>query len=166
MKTVITITALVAVVLMSSGCAGKYRGGDMSSHMFNKYERNDNNLVTEKVYTDVAVSRFERTDANDDNRVTKQESEESRFAKFMPGIMEHCFERNDINSDNVVERSEMLTTTSKDFLQTDTNNDKLMSQDEMKVYKRNQIFDVIDTNNDDLITRDEFQSSKSPFEKR
>ncbi|MEA2091783.1 MAG: hypothetical protein U9O83_05420 [Campylobacterota bacterium] len=165
MNRVMIITALV-VGLMSSGCAGKFRGGDMSSHMFNKYDQTEEGLVTESSYIEVAISRFERTDDNGDNNVTKKESEESRFGQFMPGVMEHWFDKNDINSDNIVEKPEMLTTTSKEFIAMDTNKDSLLSKDEMKVYRKNEIFDVVDTNNDGVVTREEFQKSKSPFEKR
>ena len=166
MKHIVMITALVAVGLMSSGCAGKFRGGDMSSHMYNKYDQTEEGLVTEASYTEVAVSRFERTDDNGDNNVTRQESEESRFGRFMPGIMEHWFNKNDINNDEIVEKPEMLTTTAGEFKAIDTNKDNLVSQEEMKVYRKNEIFDAIDANGDGVVTRAEFQASKSPFEKR
>ncbi len=166
MRDLMMITVLVVIGLMSSGCAGKFRGGDMSSHMFNKYEQTEEGLVTETSYTEVAVSRFERLDSDDDDNVTRAESTESRFAQFMPGIMEHWFEKNDINSDDVVEKPEMSTTTAKEFIAMDTNKDDLLSKEEMKSYRKGELFDAMDSDGDGVLTRAEFQSSKSPFETR
>lgn len=166
MKNVMVITVLVVIGLMSSGCAGKFRGGDMSSHMFDKYEQTEEGLVTEASYTEVALSRFERLDGDADDNVTREESIESRFGQFMPGIMGHWFEKNDINSDDVVEKPEMSTTTAKEFIAMDTNKDDLLSKEEMKSYRKGEIFDAMDSDGDGVLTRAEFQTAKSPFEKK
>ncbi|WP_324172807.1 hypothetical protein [Sulfurimonas sp.] len=165
MKYIITMITLVLVVISISGCAGKFRGGDMGSRIYNKYDKTSEGLITQESYEKVAVSRFERIDLNSDGNATKQESKKSRFGKFMPGIMSYWFKKNDINSDDIVEKPEMLTTSDIEFKAIDTNNDNLVSKDEMKTYHKNEIFDRIDLNNDEVISRKEFINAKSPFEK-
>ena len=165
MKKLITLSLLAALALMSSGCMPKPNPEKMGQRMFDKYDENGDGFISEREYIEVTTLRFEKLDANGDNKVTLEEAMESRIGTFMPGIARHWVETNDLNGDGVVTRDEMIQHSSAQFKVIDTNNDEMLSAEEMKADFKNQIFDYVDTNKDGVVTRDEFQASKSLFEK-
>lgn len=151
----------ISGLFLATGCSKE----DFGSRMFSKFDTNGDNFVSKPEYINVSTSRFEKVDDNNDNKVTLKEAMENRFAKKMPEIIKSIFNKYDTNQDGIVEKNEMLQISEKEFITIDTNKDSKLSQDEMKIYRKNQIFEKIDTNNDNMISKEEFQNSKSPFQR-
>jgi Ca2+-binding EF-hand superfamily protein len=163
-KLVLT-TLLVTGVILTTGCAGKFGNGNAENKFFKRFDKNSDGYLSKKEYLDTKLERFDRTDDNDDGKITMAEMKESRFSKIVPSFIDRFFETNDLNNDSMVSKAEIIEVTKNDFMKTDKNKDNKLSLEEIKKFKAEQRFESIDKNNDGVISKDEYKNQKSPFDK-
>jgi Ca2+-binding EF-hand superfamily protein len=164
--TVVKTSLLATALLMSVGCAGHYKHGGYANKAFEKYDEDDNGMVTQDEFANIVKERFNRCDDNNDGKVTFSEYKESKFSKFMPDMANRIFDRYDLDRNQVVDAEEISKMTKREFKEMDSDRNSHVTQDEMKRYRKGEIFKIIDTNHDGLITKQEFQDARSPFDIR
>ncbi len=156
---------VTAIVLSSTGCAGKFGKGNFADKMFSKFDDDKDGFVDKTEFFAISTSRFKRTDDNGDSKISKKESQETFIAKRFPSKIKKWFIRNDTNKDGFISSDEMREDSRKEFLAQDINNDSKLSQTEMTKYRNDQRFKSIDTNNDGSISKKEYSNTKTPFSK-
>lgn len=161
------IIGLVAISIMATvSCSGKYRGyKNMSKTMFNKFDEDKDGFVDKTEYFAISENRFKRSDDNDDNKVSLEESKDTFIAKRFPEKIAKSFNESDSNNDGFITHMEMKEKSKNDFFAQDANSDGKLSKKEMKDYRTNKRFSLADTNNDGSISKEEFTNIKSPFRK-
>ena len=73
--------------------------------------KNSDGYLSKKEYLDTNLERFDRSDDNNDGKISLSEMKENRFAKMVPGFIDRFFETNDLNGDSIVSRSEIIEIT-------------------------------------------------------
>ena len=160
-RNVLSGLVVIAVVLTSTGCAGKFGHAKFEDKMFSKFDEDKDGSVDKTEYLEVSSTRFERADDNGDSKVSKEESENTFIAKRFPSKMQKWFYANDINKDGYISTDEMKKSSKEEFLLQDTNGDSKLSKGEMSEYRKSERFKSIDRDNDGSISKDEYSKSKS-----
>lgn len=91
-----TISILIGV----TGCSGKFRNGNFVDKMFSKFDEDKDGFVDKTEYFAISTSRFERSDDNNDGKVSKKESLDTFIAKRFPSKVKKWFKNSD--SDNKI----------------------------------------------------------------
>ena len=164
-RDLVTGALVIATVLGSIGCAGKFSHNKIKDKMFLKYDTNKDGYVNKKEHLEIAINRFYKADNNEDGKVTKVEIEYTRFGKIFPSMVENFFKKNDLDKDGVVTKTEIISNSKEEFMKSDINYDNKLSKNEMKEYRINSKFESMDENKDGLISKDEYKKQKSTFDK-
>lgn len=162
-RNILVGTLVITGVLFTTGCTGKFHKGNFENNMFQKLDNDSDGFVSKKEHFQIAVERFDRSDDNEDGKITKEELKECRFAKIMPYFVENYFAKNDLDKDGFVTKAEINKQVENEFIKSDTNKDNKLTYKEMKEYRMESRFEEIDKNGDGVISKDEYKEQKSPL---
>lgn len=123
-------------LLLLSGCAWMkphYNDEQMHSYLFNKFDANEDGLITKEEYMEFIDERFDKMDTDGNGTITKEDLYDSRFYTFLPELAEAVFRDSDIDSSDTITREEMLRAEDARFDMMDVNKDGKLTRQEFKV---------------------------------
>ena len=123
-------------LLLLSGCAWMkphYNDEQMHSYLFNKFDTNEDGLITKEEYMEFIDERFDKMDTDGNGTITKEDLYDSRFYTFLPELAEAVFRDSDLDSSDTITREEMLRAEDARFDMMDVNKDGKLTRQEFKV---------------------------------
>ncbi len=123
-------------LLLLSGCAWMkphYNDEQMHSYLFNKFDANEDGVITKKEYMEFIDERFDKMDTDANGTITKEDLYDSRFYTFLPELAEAVFRDSDLNGSDTITREEMLKAEDARFDMMDINRDGKLTKQEFKV---------------------------------
>ena len=123
-------------LLLLSGCAWMkphYNDEQMHSYLFNKFDANEDGLITKEEYMEFIDERFDKMDTDGNGTITKEDLYDSRFYTFLPELAEAVFRDSDLDSSDTITREEMLRAEDARFDMMDVNKDGKLTRQEFKV---------------------------------
>ena len=124
------------VLLLLSGCAWMkphYNDEQMHSYLFNKFDANEDGVITKEEYMEFIDERFDKMDTDTNGTITKKDLYDSRFYTYLPELAEAVFRDSDLDSSDTITREEMLKAEDERFDMMDVNKDAKLSKDEFIV---------------------------------
>ena len=129
--TISTIT-----LLLLTGCAWMkphYNDAQMHSYLFNKFDANEDGVITKEEYMKFIDERFDKMDSDGNGTITKEDLYDSRFYTFLPELAEAVFRDSDLDNSETITREEMLKAEEARFKVMDRNGDGQLTKDEFVV---------------------------------
>ena len=129
------LTSTITLLLLS-GCAWMkphYNDEQMHSYLFNKFDANEDGVITKAEYMEFIDERFDKMDTDGNGTITKEDLYDSRFYTFLPELAEAVFRDSDIDKSGTITRKEMLESEEVRFNIMDKNNDGKLTQNEFVV---------------------------------
>jgi Ca2+-binding EF-hand superfamily protein len=129
--TISTIT-----LLLLTGCAWMkphYNDAQMHSYLFNKFDANEDGVITKEEYMEFIDERFDKMDSDGNGTITKEDLYDSRFYTFLPELAEAVFRDSDLDNSETITREEMLKAEEARFKVMDRNGDGQLTKDEFVV---------------------------------
>ena len=123
-------------LLLLSGCAWMkphYNDEQMHSYLFNKFDANEDGLITKEEYIEFIDERFDKMDTDGNETITREDLYDSRFYTFLPELAEAVFRDSDLNGSDTITREEMLKAEDARFDMMDVNKDGTLTKQEFKV---------------------------------
>jgi len=123
-------------LLILGGCSllkPNYSDEQMHSYLFDKFDSDEDGLITKAEYMDFIDERFAKMDTDRDGTITKEDLYNSRFYTFLPELAEAVFRDSDLDSDGLITKDEMIKAEELRFKQMDVNGDGQLSRDEFVV---------------------------------
>jgi len=123
-------------LLLLSGCAWMkphYNNEQMHSYLFNKFDANEDGVITKVEYMEFIDERFDKMDTDGNGIITKEDLYDSRFYTFLPELAEAVFRDSDIDKSGTITREEMLKAEEARFKMMDRNGDGQLTKDEFVV---------------------------------
>jgi len=105
----------------------------MHSYLFNKFDANEDGLVSHEEYMEFIDERFDKMDTDANGTITKEDLYDSRFYTFLPELAEAVFRDSDIDSSDTITRDEMLKAEETRFKMMDKNSDGKLTKQEFIV---------------------------------
>lgn len=131
-----TKTTLLGAALLSlliGGCSllkPHYNDEQMHSYLFDKFDSDENDIITKAEYMDFIDERFSKMDTNRDGTITKEDLYNSRFYTFLPELAEAVFRDSDTDMDGLITKEEMIEAEEIRFGKMDVNGDGQLTKDE------------------------------------
>ena len=132
-------TALLSsatTMLLLSGCAWMkphYNDQQMHTYLFEKFDDNEDGVITQTEYMEFIDERFDKMDTDGDGTITKEDLYNSRFYTFLPELAEAVFRDSDTDMSGTITRNEMLKAEEVNFKKMDVNENGKLSQKEFIV---------------------------------
>ncbi len=123
-------------LFLLSGCAWMkphYNDEQMHSYLFNKFNANEDGVITKEEYMEFIDERFDKMDTDGSGTITREDLYDSRFYTFLPELAEAVFRDSDIDSSGTITRDEMIKAEDARFDMMDVNKDGKLSKQEFKV---------------------------------
>jgi len=120
-------------MLLLSGCAWMkphYNDQEMHSYLFDKFDTNEDGVITHEEYMEFIDERFDKMDTDGSGTITKENLYDSRFYTFLPELAEAVFRDSDLDQSGTITREEMLKAEEARFKMMDKNGDGKLSKDE------------------------------------
>lgn len=120
---------LAAASLLGLSLAGcsllkpHYSDEQMHSYLFEKFDGNENGIITETEYFGFIDERFDKMNPDGGKTITKAELYETRFYMFLPDLAQAVFRDSDSDADGLITREEMVAAEKLRFRQMDSNQD-------------------------------------------
>ena len=127
---------LTAALLSFGGCSmlkPHYNDEQMHTYLFNKFDSNQNGIITETEYMEFIDERFVKMDTDRNGTITKEDLYESRFYTFLPALSEAVFRDSDTNGDDLINKDEMVNAEEINFAKMDKNGDGELTEKEFVV---------------------------------
>ena len=124
------------VLFLLSGCAWMkphYNDAQMHSYLFNKFDANEDGVITKAEYMEFIDERFDKMDTDDNGTITKEDLYNSRFYTFLPELAEAVFRDSDLDQSGTISREEMLKAEEARFKMMDKDDDVQLTKDEFIV---------------------------------
>jgi len=124
------------LLLLLSGCAWMkphYNDTQMHSYLFDKFDANEDGVITKAEYMAFIDERFDKMDTDGNGTITREDLYESRFYTFLPELAEAVFRDSDLDKSDTITRDEMLKAEKHRFAMMDANKDEKLSRDEFIV---------------------------------
>ena len=124
------------ILPLLSGCAWMkphYNDQQMHSYLFNKFDANEDALITKAEYMEFIDERFDKMDTDGNGTITKEDLYDSRFYTFLPELAEAVFRDSDIDNSGTITREEMIEAEEKRFTMMDKNGDDKLTKDEFVI---------------------------------
>jgi len=134
-KKLILSSFVVAGIILTTGCAGKFHKDNFEDFIFEKFDKNHDGQLNKKEHFNIHFSRFERIDDNENGNITKKELKESIFSNKKSDFLDYYLKKYDSNNDGKVMKLELIKKSKEEFNKLDTNNDGLISKTEYKKQK-------------------------------
>ncbi|MGB5964527.1 MAG: EF-hand domain-containing protein [Sulfurimonadaceae bacterium] len=131
-----TLFAATLITLLATGCSllkPHYSDEQMHSYLFDKFDSDEDGVITKAEYMDFIDERFAKMDTDRDGTITKEDLYNSRFYTFLPELAEAVFRDSDTNEDGLITKEEMIEAEKVRFDKMDTNGDGQLSRDEFIV---------------------------------
>ncbi len=131
-----TLLSTSIISLLFSGCAllkPNYSDEQMHSYLFDKFDSDEDGIITKAEYMDFIDERFAKMDTDRDGTITKEDLYNSRFYTFLPELAEAVFRDSDLDDDGLITKDEMIKAEEIRFKQMDVNGDGQLSRDEFVV---------------------------------
>lgn len=128
--------AFTASALLLTGCSmlkPHYSDAQMHSYLFNKFDGDEDGLVTQTEYMDFIDERFIKMDTDRNGTITREDLYESRFYTYLPELAEAVFRDSDTDGDDLITKEEMVKAEENRFVQMDTSGDGLLTKEEFVV---------------------------------
>ena len=123
-------------ILLLSGCSWMkphYNDEQMHSYLFNKFDANEDGLITKEEYMEFIDERFDKMDSDGNGTITKEDLYDSRFYTFLPELAQAVFRDSDLDQSDTITRDEMVKAEDARFDMMDLNKDGKLSKDEFIV---------------------------------
>ena len=123
-------------LLLLSGCAWMkphYNDEQMHSYLFNKFDANEDGVITKEEYMEFIDERFDKMDTDGNGTITREDLYDSRFYTFLPELAEAVFRDSDLDKSDTITRNEMIKAEEVRFNMMDVNKDGKLTKDEFKV---------------------------------
>ena len=123
-------------LLLLSGCSllkPNYDDKQMHSYLFDKFDSDEDDFISEAEYMDFIDERFLKMDTNRDGTITKEDLYDSRFYTFLPELAEAVFRDSDTDMDGLITEDEMIEAEEARFKKMDVNGDGKLSRDEFVI---------------------------------
>ena len=133
-KTSLLYVALIS--LLFTGCSllkPNYSDEQMHNYLFDKFDSDEDGVITKAEYMDFIDERFLKMDTDRDGTITKEDLYNSRFYTFLPELAEAVFRDSDLDDDGLITKDEMIKAEEIRFKQMDVNGDGQLSRDEFIV---------------------------------
>jgi len=133
-KTALYTTLLSALLL--SGCTllkPSYSGEQMHTYLFDKFDDDEDGLITKTEYMEFIDERFIKMDTDRNGTTTKEDLYNSRFYTFLPELAEAVFRDSDTDMDGHITKEEMTKAEEARFTKMDRNGDGLLDKEEFIV---------------------------------
>lgn len=133
-KTSLLYVALIS--LLFTGCSllkPSYSDEQMHNYLFDKFDSDEDGVITKAEYMDFIDERFLKMDTDRDGTITKEDLYNSRFYTFLPELAEAVFRDSDLDDDGLITKDEMIKAEEIRFKQMDVNGDGQLSRDEFIV---------------------------------
>jgi len=130
------LTISTITILLLTGCAWMkphYNDTQMHSYLFNKFDANEDGLITKEEYMEFIDERFDKMDTNGNGTITKKDLYDSRFYTFLPELAEAVFRDSDTDQSVTITRDEMLKAEEARFKMMDKDGDGQLTKDEFVV---------------------------------
>ena len=98
-------------LLLLSGCAWMkphYNNEQMHSYLFNKFDANEDSVISKAEYMEFIDERFDNMDTDGNGIITKEDLYDSRFYTFLPELAEAVFRDSDLDKSGTITRDEMI----------------------------------------------------------
>ncbi len=131
-----TLLAATLITLLSTGCSllkPHYSDEQMHIYLFDKFDSDEDGIITKAEYMDFIDERFAKMDTDRDGTITKEDLYNSRFYTFLPELAEAVFRDSDLDDDGLITKDEMIKAEEIRFKQMDVNGDGQLSRDEFVV---------------------------------
>lgn len=129
-------TSLLSIALVSlffTGCSllkPHYSDEQMHAYLFDKFDSDEDGLITKEEYMDFIDERFLKMDTDRNGTITKEDLYNSRFYTFLPELAEAVFRDSDLDMDTYITKDEMIKAEEARFEKMDLNGDGKLSRDE------------------------------------
>ena len=123
-------------MLLFSGCAWMkphYNDAQMHSYLFNKFDANEDGVISHEEYMEFIDERFDKMDTDGNGTITKKDLYDSRFYTFLPELAEAVFRDSDIDSSETITREEMIKAEETRFKMMDQDGDSQLTKKEFIV---------------------------------
>ena len=130
------LTLLLLALLLISGCAWMkphYSDQQMHSYLFDKFDANEDGIITKEEYMEFIDERFDKMDTDGNGIITKEDLYDSRFYTFLPELAEAVFRDSDSDQSGTITRNEMLKAEEARFKMMDKDGDGKLTKDEFVV---------------------------------
>lgn len=130
------LLSIVFLMLFLTGCSllkPNYSDEQMHAYLFDKFDSDEDGLVTKEEYMDFIDERFLKMDTDRNGSITKEDLYNSRFYTFLPELAEAVFRDSDTNIDGLITKKEMIKAEEARFDKMDLNRDGKLSRDEFVV---------------------------------
>ena len=126
---------LLSLILIS-GCAWMkphYNDVQMHNYLFNKFDANEDGVITKAEYMEFIDERFDKMDTDGNGTITKEDLYDSRFYTFLPELAQAVFRDSDLDQSDTITKDEMLKAEEARFKMMDTDGDGKLTPDEFVV---------------------------------
>ena len=110
-----------------------YNDQQMHSYLFNKFDANEDGVITKEEYMEFIDARFDKMDSDGNGTITKEDLYDSRFYTFLPELAQAVFRDSDLDQSDTITRDEMLKAEEARFKMMDTDDDGKLTPDEFVV---------------------------------
>jgi len=124
------------ILLLLSGCAWMkphYNDQQMHSYLFNKFDANEDGVITKAEYMEFIDERFDKMDTNGNGTITKEDLYDSRFYTFLPELAEAVFRDSDLDKSGTITRDEMIKAEEMRFKMMDKDANNSLNKNEFIV---------------------------------
>ena len=123
-------------LLLLSGCAWMkphYNDEQMHSYLFNKFDANEDGLITKEEYMGFIDERFDKMDVDGNGTITKEDLYDSRFYTYLPELAQAVFRDSDLDQSDTITHDEMVKAEDARFDMMDADKDGKLTKQEFKV---------------------------------
>ena len=110
-----------------------YNDQQMHSYLFNKFDANEDGVITKAEYMEFIDERFDKMDTDGSGTITKENLYDSRFYTFLPELAEAVFRDSDLDKSGTITRDEMLQAEKIRFKMMDKDGNGELSKEEFVV---------------------------------
>ncbi|WP_419777472.1 EF-hand domain-containing protein [Malaciobacter marinus] len=134
-KKLILSSFVVASIILTIGCAGKFHKDNFEDFIFERFDKNHDGQLNKKEHFNIQFSRFEKIDDNENGNITKKELKEYIFSNIKLDFSNYYLKKYDSNNDGKVMKLELIEKSKEEFYKLDSNNNGLISKTEYKKQK-------------------------------